>query len=105
MAITAYKTPGVYVEEVSKLPPSVAVETAIPVFIGHTEKADDVIPGDLNLKPKRISSLAEYERYFGKVQREETVTVAATVAAGVPTPLKAVTTPRCSSAMICRTAL
>jgi phage tail sheath protein FI len=34
----AYKTPGVYVEEISKLPPSVAqVETAIPAFIGYTE--------------------------------------------------------------------
>ena len=37
---TSYKTPGVYIEEISKFPPSVAeVETAIPVFIGYTEKA------------------------------------------------------------------
>jgi len=36
-----YKTPGVYVEEISKLPPSVAqVETAIPAFIGFTEKGE-----------------------------------------------------------------
>ena len=35
-----YKTPGVYVEEISTLPPSVAaVATAIPAFIGYTEKA------------------------------------------------------------------
>jgi phage tail sheath protein FI len=34
-----YKTPGVYVEEIAKFPPSVAqVETAIPAFIGYTEK-------------------------------------------------------------------
>ncbi len=34
-----YKTPGVYVEETAKFPPSVAqVETAIPAFIGYTEK-------------------------------------------------------------------
>jgi phage tail sheath protein FI len=33
-----YKTPGVYVEEEAKFPPSVAqVETAIPAFIGYTE--------------------------------------------------------------------
>ncbi|MCB9230933.1 MAG: phage tail sheath family protein [Bacteroidia bacterium] len=33
-----YKTPGVYVEEISKLPPSVAeVSTAIPAFIGYTQ--------------------------------------------------------------------
>ena len=36
---TTYKTPGVYVEEIVKFPPSVAqVETAIPAFIGYTEK-------------------------------------------------------------------
>ena len=39
MAAT-YKTPGVYVEEIPKFPPSVApVATAIPAFIGYTEKA------------------------------------------------------------------
>ena len=36
---TTYKTPGVYIEEIVKFPPSVAqVETAIPAFIGYTEK-------------------------------------------------------------------
>ncbi len=34
-----YKTPGVYIEEIPKLPPSIAsVETAIPAFIGYTER-------------------------------------------------------------------
>ncbi len=37
---STYKTPGVYVEEISLFPPSVAqVETAVPAFIGYTEKA------------------------------------------------------------------
>ena len=37
--MTIYKTPGVYVEEISTLPPSVAeVSTAIPAFFGYTEK-------------------------------------------------------------------
>ena len=41
-----YKTPGVFVEEISKFPPSIAaVETAIPAFIGYTEKAMKVKPG------------------------------------------------------------
>ena len=41
-----YSTPGVYIEEIVKFPPSVAqVETAIPAFIGNTEKA---IRKDLN---------------------------------------------------------
>jgi phage tail sheath protein FI len=60
-----YKTPGVYVEEISKLPPSVAeVETAIPAFIGYT-KNDSYNGLILTAKPKRISSLAEYVELFG----------------------------------------
>src|SRR5262245_29949825 len=92
MAAT-YKTPGVYVEEIPKLPPSVApVETAIPAFIGYTEKAMDVVADDLHLKPTRISSLVEYERYFGGPQKEEKITVEATVTSvnNVATEQKAV---------------
>jgi phage tail sheath protein FI len=74
---TSYKTPGVYVEEIPKFPPSVAqVETAIPAFIGQTEKADKLAPGDLDLKPTRITSLLEYERYYGTMASE---TIAITV--------------------------
>ncbi|MFV0436037.1 MAG: phage tail sheath C-terminal domain-containing protein [Desulfopila sp.] len=59
-------TPGVYVEEIPKFPPSVAaVETAIPAFVGYTEKADRLRPGDLQNVPTRIGSLAEYEALFG----------------------------------------
>jgi phage tail sheath protein FI len=60
-----YKTPGVYVEEISLLPPSVAeVETAIPAFIGHTEFAEK---NGIQLKmvPTAISSMIEYHQYFG----------------------------------------
>lgn len=63
---TTYKTPGVFVEEIPKLPPSVAqVETALPAFVGYTNKADELAPGDLVNKPKRIGSLVEYEQYYG----------------------------------------
>ena len=76
---TAYKTPGVYVEEITKLPPSVApVETAIPAFIGYTQKADDAAPNDLSLKPTRISSMVEYEKYFGAPQPEDNIKVTIT---------------------------
>ncbi|NTW50992.1 MAG: phage tail sheath family protein [Chlorobiaceae bacterium] len=62
---TTYKTPGVYVEEISKLPPSVAqVETAIPAFIGYTAK-DSYKGITLVAKPKRIKSLAEFVEIFG----------------------------------------
>jgi len=61
----AYKTPGVYVEEIPLLPPSVAeVETAIPAFIGYTQR---ISYNGLSLlyKPTRIKSLKEYEEIFG----------------------------------------
>ena len=68
---TTYKTPGVYVEEIPKFPPSVApVDTAIPAFIGYTEKAIDKVADDLILKPKRIESLVEFEQFFGLPQPE-----------------------------------
>jgi phage tail sheath protein FI len=71
-----YKTPGVYIEEIPKLPPSIAsVETAIPAFIGYTEKARDKADGDLLNKGKRISSLLEYEQYFGRADAEKGIIV------------------------------
>ncbi|MFB9109420.1 phage tail sheath C-terminal domain-containing protein [Flavobacterium gyeonganense] len=73
---TTYKTPGVYVEEIVKFPPSVAqVETAIPAFIGYTEKAVKKIENDLSQAPTRITSLLDYETYFGLAYPEDTITV------------------------------
>ncbi|WP_199345044.1 MULTISPECIES: phage tail sheath C-terminal domain-containing protein [Nostoc] len=67
-----YKTPGVYVEEISVFPPSVAeVETAIPAFIGYTEIAKKNADNDLILKPSKIYSLKEYEQYFGYPKDDE----------------------------------
>ncbi|HYF32550.1 MAG TPA: phage tail sheath C-terminal domain-containing protein [Chitinophagaceae bacterium] len=76
MAAKEYKTPGVYIEEIPKLPPSIAsVETAIPAFIGYTEKAQLKEPGDLLMKPTRITSMLEYEQYFGGPLPETTIQV------------------------------
>ncbi|WP_276484833.1 phage tail sheath family protein [Paraflavitalea pollutisoli] len=62
----SYKTPGVYLEEIVKLPPSVAsVETAIPCFFGVTQKATEVKDGDLTGMSYKIGSLADYELYYG----------------------------------------
>src|ERR1051326_5910291 len=62
---STYKTPGVYVEEITKFPPSVAaVETAIPAFIGYTEKAEKNGESLKNI-PTRIESFLEFEQYFG----------------------------------------
>lgn len=59
------KTPGVYIDEVPKFPPSVAqVETAIPAFIGYTRNTN--LNGDTLInRPIRIKSLVEYESVFG----------------------------------------
>lgn len=58
-------TPGVYVEEKNAFPGSaVAVETAVPVFIGYTEKAQHNGKSLIN-KPTRITSFAEYIENFG----------------------------------------
>jgi phage tail sheath protein FI len=74
---TSYKTPGVYVEEIVKFPPSVAeVETAIPAFIGYTSFARKDVAGDLLLLPYRITSLLEYEQYFGEGPEYTTFTLA-----------------------------
>lgn len=69
------KTPGVYIDEVSLLPPSVAaVETAVPAFIGYTgtpTNSDLNYDTDIKLKAIKIFSLGEYEEYFGKPQNEK----------------------------------
>lgn len=60
-----YKTPGVYVVEKSAFPNSVVeAPTAIPAFIGITEKAQngaDLLSG----KPWKITSMTEFQQYFG----------------------------------------
>ncbi len=64
--LSTLRTPGVYIDEVPKFPPSIAaVETAIPAFIGYTEKAQKISNNDLKNIPTRIESIAEFERFFG----------------------------------------
>jgi len=76
---TSYSTPGVYVEEITKFPPSVApVQTAIPAFIGFTEIAKKKTDSDLLLKPTRITSMLEYETFFGFAKPETDITVSVT---------------------------
>ena len=59
------KTPGVYIEEKNAFSNSVvAVATAIPAFVGYTERAMFKGKSLLN-KPIRIDSLLEFENFFG----------------------------------------
>jgi Phage tail sheath protein. len=63
---TNYKTPGVYLVEKNAFANSVVeVATAIPMFIGYTEKAEYKGESVLN-KPFRISSFADYRAVFGE---------------------------------------
>lgn len=61
----AYKTPGVYIVEKDAFPNSVVeVATAVPAFIGYTQKADNKGTSLLN-KPWRITSMSEFQSYYG----------------------------------------
>ena len=60
-----YKTPGVYIKEKNAFGNSVVeAETAIPAFIGFTEKALNG-SDDLTNVPWKISSMTEFVQYFG----------------------------------------
>lgn len=59
------KTPGVYIVEQNAFPNSVVqVATAVPAFVGYTERAKRGTRELWNV-PTRISSLAEFELLFG----------------------------------------
>ncbi|GAA0191318.1 hypothetical protein GCM10009122_53710 [Fulvivirga kasyanovii] len=58
-------TPGVYIDEKSSFPNSTAsIPTAVPAFIGYTERTVRDGQSLIN-KPVRISSLAEFHNIFG----------------------------------------
>jgi len=66
-----YKTPSVYVVEKSLMPPSVAeVPTAIPAFIGYTEKTKNAKGESILYTPTRVTSMVEYLAFFGSCYNE-----------------------------------
>jgi uncharacterized protein len=68
--LTTKKTPGVYIEEITFFPPAIAaVETAVPAFIGYTDKEDR------KLEAIKVRSLLEFEEYFSADKWELTFTV------------------------------
>ena len=59
------KTPGVYIVEKNAFPNSVVqVATAVPAFIGYTERAMNGNKS-LHMQPWRITTMAEFTQYFG----------------------------------------
>ncbi|MEO8516231.1 MAG: phage tail sheath C-terminal domain-containing protein [Flavobacterium sp.] len=68
MNVSSLKTPGVYINEIDAFPPSIAqVATAVPAFVGYTEKGSKV--------PTRITSFMEFEQIFGGAPVPGSVTV------------------------------
>ena len=69
-------SPGIYIEEISSQPaPIKSVATAIPAFIGYTQKAQLKESGDLLNVPFRIASVHEYEYYFGIADFEKGIEI------------------------------
>jgi len=66
-----YRSPGVYIKDINSFPNQIAsVETAVPAFLGYTEKAmkDEQ---SLHFIPTRIGSMLDYENWFGGPKPEQ----------------------------------
>ncbi len=64
--MSTLKIPGVYVQEIPTFPPGVAeVNSAIPAFIGYTERTN-YNEIDLTNEPVKIQSMLEFSRLFGE---------------------------------------
>jgi Bacteriophage tail sheath protein len=90
---TSIATPGVYISEISTLPPSIAqVSTAIPAFIGYTKQALDANGQPINPPlpalpvPTKIYSLKDYELYFGLAENETGITATVNIFTAPPAP-------------------
>lgn len=77
------RTPGVYVTELSAFPPTVVgIQTAVPAFIGYTEKAEISGKPVLN-KAIKVGSLADYQAIYGYGFRPEYTIVEVTDSAEI----------------------
>ncbi|MGI3164657.1 hypothetical protein [Pseudooceanicola sp. 200-1SW] len=66
-----YTAPGVYIAETRGLPPVVGSDSAVPLFIGPTERATDAQGHDLTGRVQPVSSPAEFAALFGDPPRHE----------------------------------
>lgn len=84
--MSTYRTPGVFVEEIALLPPSVAeVKSAVPAFLGYTKLGKGKIA--------RITTMLEYEAIFGGPPESKL-----TVSEGADAILSVTLTPQTSQA-------
>lgn len=84
-----FKTPGVYIQEISTLPASIVpVATAIPAFVGYTaQRIRNGVAFEVNI-PTRVTSYLEYKEIFGESFAESytiTITDGPSVAISDPT--------------------
>jgi len=81
------RTPGVYIVEESKFPPSVVpVETAIPAFFGYTSATQYKGTNLLN-RPVAVNSLLEFQEIFGDPPSIGTFAVSLDEDGNVATPV------------------
>lgn len=74
--LSAIKTPGVYIQQSAELPLSgTRQNTAVPAFVGYTQKAIGKDAEDLTNKPVLIKTLADYEFYFGSAPEPRYATI------------------------------
>lgn len=71
-----YRSPGVYTEDIPTLPPSIAeVESAVPAFVGYTEKATVSVTDDVLNLPTPINGFADYLQIFGGAEQEDAANI------------------------------
>ncbi|WP_291906811.1 phage tail sheath C-terminal domain-containing protein [Chitinophaga sp. CB10] len=100
--MATYSSPGVYVEEISLLAPSIAeVQSAVPAFIGYTEKAKQLADDDLLKVATPINSWADYVQLYGGPDKEAAANITIAVdeirPAAVTTGYKVTITPKTDS--------
>lgn len=72
----SFKKSRVYIQKTNKLPFFVKqVKTAIPAFIGYTEKIKKDDNGDTIIEGVKISSLLDFERCFGTAPAPKNLTI------------------------------
>lgn len=67
--------PGIYIEETPSSPSEIIRTEDIAVFIGYTEKHQNIEGENLCYIPTIISSLNDFETFFGKAQLEENIEI------------------------------
>ncbi|MBV7530813.1 phage tail sheath C-terminal domain-containing protein [Chitinophaga sp. sic0106] len=100
--MATYRSPGVYVEEISLLAPSIAeVQSAIPAFVGYTEQAKQLAADDLLKVATPINSWADFLQLYGGPDKEAganiTIAVDEIRPAAVTTGYKVTVTPKTDS--------